>query len=135
MWRLAGLWAVAPSRCRGSCGLVVALQQTPCDLALVDLRLPDLNGIDLLREVRARGFRIPVVIVTADAAVDSAVEAMKLGAADYVSKAPDPDHVTAVVRRVLAGVRHTGETMVVASGLVRWAEAVSRASVTNLTCP
>lgn len=56
---------------------------THFDLILTDLRLPDISGVELLRRLRARGIDTPVVIVTGFGTIESAVEAMKLGASDY----------------------------------------------------
>ncbi len=58
------------------------------DLLLLDYRLPGMNAIDLLKEVRARGFDLPVVIVTGHGGQEIALQALKMGAADYLVKAP-----------------------------------------------
>lgn len=52
-----------------------------------DLRLPDGDGIDLLKSIRSNGLEIPVILMTGYAEVSTAVEAMKQGAFDYISKA------------------------------------------------
>ncbi len=111
----------------GARAALEVLDRTACDVALVDLRLPDMDGLELLRAVRARWPHLRVVVVTGYPAVDSAVEALKLGAADYVAKRPDPDYYTALVERVLPGGRPGGEAVAVASGLRRWAEAMRQA--------
>jgi two-component system response regulator FlrC len=70
------------------------------DVVLTDLRLPDGEGTDLLRHVRAHDPEVEVVLITAYGTVQSAVEAMKLGAADYLTKPlADPD----ALRRTLRG--------------------------------
>ncbi len=56
------------------------------DLILADLVLPDLSGVEVLRQLRLTGNRVPFVIVTGFGTTHSAVEAMRLGAADYVEK-------------------------------------------------
>lgn len=63
-----------------------SLAQTHFDLAIVDLRLPDMTGIALLREVRKLDSELSVVIITAYSAVDTAVEAVRAGAFDYLAK-------------------------------------------------
>lgn len=64
----------------------------PFHLVLSDLRLPDRDGLSLLSEMRARGLdRIPFILMTSYAEVQGAVEAMKLGADDYVAKPIQPD--------------------------------------------
>jgi PAS domain S-box-containing protein len=56
------------------------------DVLLLDNRMPDLSGIEVLKELQAEGIRIPVVMVTAEADEDTAVQAFKLGVADYLIK-------------------------------------------------
>ncbi|MDF1536021.1 MAG: sigma-54 dependent transcriptional regulator [bacterium] len=56
------------------------------DLVVSDINMPGLSGLDLLREVRKSDSGIPVIMITAYGSPDSAVEAMKLGAADYITK-------------------------------------------------
>jgi DNA-binding NtrC family response regulator len=63
-----------------------ALARRPADLAMLDLRMPDVNGLDLLRQIRVAVPGCQVILMTAHAAVDSAVEAIKLGAREYLSK-------------------------------------------------
>ncbi|NIN68174.1 MAG: response regulator [Anaerolineae bacterium] len=63
---------------------VVAKQQI--DLVLLDLKLPDGDGLDVLYEIRKVDSNLPVIVLTAHAAVESAVQAMKLGAYDYLEK-------------------------------------------------
>ena len=56
------------------------------DLVLVDLRMPDVGGIDIIKTLKAAGSRATVVLMTGQATIDSAVEAVKCGAADYLTK-------------------------------------------------
>ena len=58
----------------------------PFDLIVLDLRLPGLNGLDLLRTLRDRGVATPVLVLTAQDAVEHKVEALRIGADDYVTK-------------------------------------------------
>jgi DNA-binding NtrC family response regulator len=69
------------------------LARRPADLAMLDLRMPDVNGLDLLRQIRAAVPSCEVILMTAHAAVDSAVEAIKLGAREYLSKPFDFDRL------------------------------------------
>lgn len=70
------------------------------DVVLTDLRLPGATGMDLLREVQARGGRSKVIIMTAFASTDSAVEALRLGAYDYVSKPFQPDEILTILSHI-----------------------------------
>ena len=77
------------------------LLRTPADLAMIDLRMPDVNGLDLLREIRRAVPGCEVILMTGHGAVDSAVEAIKLGAREYLTKPFDFDRL----RKVLADIR------------------------------
>ena len=63
----------------------LALAQ-PYDLVVLDMRLPGRNGLEVLRSLRARGFERPVLVLTAQDAVDAKVETLRAGADDYVTK-------------------------------------------------
>jgi DNA-binding NtrC family response regulator len=78
-----------------------ALMRKPADLAMVDLRMPDVNGLDLLRQIKAAVPSCEVILMTAFAAVDSAVEAIKLGAREYLTKPFDFDRL----KQVLTDIR------------------------------
>ena len=58
----------------------------PYDLIVLDMRLPGRNGLDVLRSLRAKGFERPVLVLTAQDAVDAKVETLRAGADDYVTK-------------------------------------------------
>jgi DNA-binding NtrC family response regulator len=75
------------------------------DLVLLDFQLPDRTGLDVLRHLRASTPRVPVVMVTAHASVGGAVEAMKEGAYDYLSKPFELDDVLLTVARALEAGR------------------------------
>jgi DNA-binding NtrC family response regulator len=71
------------------------------DAVLLDLQLPELDGIEVLRQLRERAPGTPVVMLTADRDVKTAVRAIQLGAFDYLSKPIDQDDLVLVVRRAL----------------------------------
>jgi nitrogen regulation protein NR(I) len=70
---------------RGDEGLVRASREE-CDVVLTDLRLPGLGGLDLVRQLHAAQPRLPVVLMTAHGTVETAIEATKFGAYDYLQK-------------------------------------------------
>jgi two-component system response regulator AtoC len=78
------------------------LAAEPCDLVLSDMRMPRLDGLGLLRSMRERGLETPVVMLTAHGTVESAVEAMKLGAIDYILRPFEMSTVELAVTRALA---------------------------------
>ncbi|UCH10099.1 MAG: sigma-54-dependent Fis family transcriptional regulator [Fidelibacterota bacterium] len=71
------------------------------DIALVDLKMPGMDGIELLQRIREIDEQIAVVIITAYATVDTAVEAMKIGAYDYITKPVDPDDISRLIQKAL----------------------------------
>lgn len=71
------------------------------DLVITDLRMPRLDGIGLLRQLREQHNDIPVIVVTAYGTVESAVDAMKYGASDYIVRPFEMDAVQAAVQRAL----------------------------------
>ncbi len=77
-------------------------QEYPIDLAIVDLGLPTLSGVELIRQVRAGGKGYPILVLTARDRWQDKVEALKLGADDYVVK---PFHVEELLARVDALLR------------------------------
>ena len=75
------------------------------DLILLDLNMPGMSGLDFLDELNASGEEIPVVVVTGTNCVSTAVDAMKRGAREYVTKPFNVDEVLIIVERILAGER------------------------------
>ncbi len=71
------------------------------DLLITDLRMDPISGIDLLREVQRRDIKIAVIMITAFGTIESAVEAMKLGACDYLTKPFQRDEILLKVRSAL----------------------------------
>jgi DNA-binding NtrC family response regulator len=77
----------------------------PLDLALVDLRMPDLDGLAVLHRLGSIQPGLPVIILTAFGNVDTAIEAIRAGAYDYLSKPFRLEEITLVVRRALEAQR------------------------------
>mgnify|MGYP000117598534 CR=1 FL=1 len=72
------------------------------DLLLTDLKMPDMDGVEVLRKIKALDPTIPVILVTAHATIRTAIEAMREGAFDYVEKPFDSQACKRLVRRALA---------------------------------
>jgi DNA-binding NtrC family response regulator len=75
--------------CSGGHQAIAHLQTRHADVAMVDLRMPDIGGLDVIRAIREIDPRCQTVLMTGYATVDTAVEAIKLGATDYLSKPLD----------------------------------------------
>jgi DNA-binding NtrC family response regulator len=77
------------------------LLEASFDLVITDLNMPVMDGMQLLREMNARGLHPATIVLTGHGTIQSAVEAMKLGAEDYLIKPCEPDELLLVARRVL----------------------------------
>lgn len=73
------------------------LQQKAFDLVITDLKMPGMNGIEVLKAIRALQPEVPIIMITGYSTVDSAVEAMKNGAIDYIGKPFTPEEILAKV--------------------------------------
>ncbi len=77
-------------------------------LVLLDLNMPHINGDYLLKSIRKTWPRIPVIVITGDVEVDTAVKCMKIGAMDYILKPFDPDRLVKSVKQALDGGQALG---------------------------
>ncbi len=80
---------------------MAALREHKPDVLLLDILLPEVSGMDLAREIRAIDIRLPVIFITATNDSDTAIEAMKMGAYDYLLKPLDIRQVRTLVERAL----------------------------------
>ncbi|MHC1745323.1 MAG: sigma-54-dependent transcriptional regulator [Syntrophobacteraceae bacterium] len=78
------------------------VQKEPFDIYLVDIKMPGMDGIELLCRLKEHQPDAIVIIMTAHGSIETAVEAMKLGAVDYLCKPFDPDELTLLMGRVIA---------------------------------
>ena len=77
------------------------LDRDPCDIALVDLKMPGIGGMEVIARVNEIDPRIVIIVITGYATIDTAVEAMKAGAYDFVPKPFSPDELRLIVGRGL----------------------------------
>jgi len=77
------------------------LEQFKFDLCLTDMRLPDGNGIDLVRHIQEKHPQLPVAVITAHGSMEAAISALKAGAFDFVSKPLDVNDLRNIVRSAL----------------------------------
>lgn len=80
---------------------IAQLEREVPDLVLLDLRLPDMSGMDVLKRIHDSGMRCAVVIITAHGSIDAAVEAMRYGAVDFIAKPFDATRLRVTVGNVL----------------------------------
>jgi len=81
---------------------LIALNAGPFDLVFLDLKLPDRDGIAILPEIRCLYPEMPVVILTAHATLDSAMQAVRQGANDYLLKPIQPEHILRRTEEIIA---------------------------------
>jgi len=90
-------------------GALRMLEMTEYALVLLDLALPDTTGVDLLREWKKRHPHLPVIMISGSATIPLAVEAMKLGAVDFLVKPIDMDLLQAVLQRTVTALKLQAE--------------------------
>lgn len=78
------------------------VREAPSGCIVTDVRMPGIDGIEFLRRLRARGFLLPVIVMTGHADVPLAVDAMKEGAVDFIEKPFDDDLLIGTIRSALA---------------------------------
>ena len=93
--------ATACSGAENAAAALKKLQEGSWDLLLVDVRMPGMDGLELLRLVREANRDATVIIMTAFASVDTAVKALKDGAYDYITKPIDPEYLNHLVNKAL----------------------------------
>ncbi len=86
----------------GAEGLALAEQKQP-DIILLDLRMPDMSGLEVLQEVRDRDIKIPVVMLTTSNEEQDLVEALRNGAQGYLLKDMEPDELVSALRDIEKG--------------------------------
>ncbi|MGA9120894.1 MAG: sigma-54 dependent transcriptional regulator [Bacteroidota bacterium] len=105
------------------------LKTRDVDLVLSDLVMATMTGIELLKEIRAQQPRLPVIMVTGFGSIDTAVEAMQIGAIDYLTKPVKNDELILKIRRALAFTRTEQELEYLRKELqttYNWSNMISR---------
>lgn len=85
------------------------LSKKSFDLVLCDIKMPKMDGIEVLQHTRKKGIQIPFIMLTGHGNVETAVEAMKLGAYDFIPKPPDLNRLLTAVRNALQVKTLVGE--------------------------
>ncbi|HEX9874591.1 MAG TPA: sigma-54 dependent transcriptional regulator [Deferrimonas sp.] len=105
--KMLGSWGYQVEVFSGPTMLIRSLAETdaPADLLLLDIKLPEMDGIEALRRVRQARPELPVVMMTGHGTIESAVEAMKIGAYDYLTKPFPQEKLFALVQHALEQFR------------------------------
>ena len=112
----------------GRATLEAICKQQP-DLLMLDLQLPDISGLDVLRELSKEGRSVPTILMTAHGSEQIAAEAFHLGVQDYLPKPFDPDELESAIVRALTGTRLMREKALLSAQLreqVSWLTALSK---------
>lgn len=85
---------------RGPDGLKIIQEEDP-SLVILDLKMPEMDGLEVLKHAREINPRLPVIMLTAHGTIETAIEAMKMGAVDYITKPFDLDELKLVIKQNL----------------------------------
>lgn len=106
------------------------------NVVLLDLTMPNVTGLDVIREVRAKRPRLPIIIHTANADVQSAVHALQLGATDYIEKSEGPERIKVAIENAMRLSHLQGEVDRLkrsASGEVKFDDIIGESKVMRET--
>lgn len=119
------------------------LRENPYDALVVDLRVPGLDGLELIRWLRREGFRMPVIMISAHGDITDAVTALKEGAQDYIVKPFDPEELTIRVKQLVeaqnlknlveSGTSRSSELIGESAGMLRIKEIIAKISPSQAT--
>src|SRR5262249_2176794 len=104
--------------------LLAAVRRESFEVIISDLKLPGMDGIEILKSLREAGIETPLILMTAFATVATAVEAMKLGAFDYIQEPLEMDKIVMLVERAAQVHRLRGENEALRTTMSDWNEGV-----------
>jgi two-component system response regulator HydG len=114
---LLGGWGYAVTEADDGAAAVAAVREGPFDLILMDIRMIRVSGLEALSQIKAFNPAIPVILMTAYASVETAVEALKKGAYDYLTKPLDFDKLRLTIRRAMEHLRLAEENRLLRENL------------------
>jgi DNA-binding response OmpR family regulator len=82
------------------------MQKQDFDIVLLDIKMPGMSGLELLKRIRAYGHSTAVIMITCVNSIDTVATALKLGACDYIIKPFDLDEISSDIRRLLETKKH-----------------------------
>ncbi len=118
------------------------MRENVYDALLVDLRMPGLDGLSLIKWLRSEGFRMPVIMISAHGEISDAVKALKEGADDYVVKPFDPEEITIKLKslvearnlkNLIEGERRIDELIGISDEMLRIKEIIKKAAASGAT--
>ncbi len=92
-------------------GAVQGVKDTPCDVLLLDISLPDRNGIEVLKQIKREHPKLPILMLSMHMEREFAIRALKAGAAGYLTKQSAPMQLVAAIRHVSAGRKYLTPSM------------------------
>ncbi len=104
------------------------LERSPIDAMLLDLGLPDGDGLDALKHLRANKNPLPIVVLTSRTDIDTRIEGLEAGADDYVTKPVEPKELLLRIRR-LVSTQHSNSSEDESINLGNWTLSLSRRSI------
>jgi len=110
--QLVSGWGFEASNAPDGAAALAQISTAPPDVIVSDLIMPTMGGLDLLRALRQQGLEITTILLTAQATVDTAIEAIRLGAYDYVSKPIDPQRLHILLDQVVERLARQQEVAV-----------------------
>src|SRR5271157_2332204 len=102
-------WGYAAIEAESGTGGLAQIRAESPDLILLDVRLPDLSGIEVLREIKQNNLSIPVIMITGDPQLDDIKTAIKLGALDFIKKPLDFDELQITLANAIDRTRLRSE--------------------------
>jgi len=108
---------------------IKAVEEEQFLVCLLDLKLPDMNGNEVLKKMVSIDVQLPVIIITAYGTIENAVDAMKSGAYDFMTKPIDPEYLMIIMKRIADEKRREIEHQILKDELEKGYEIVGRSEV------
>src|SRR6478672_4017004 len=87
------------------------IQSEPCDVVLLDITMPDRNGLDVLKQIHSESPRLPVLVLSMHSEDQYAVRVLRAGAAGYLTKESAPAKLVQAIRKVVRGGKYVSPTL------------------------
>jgi DNA-binding NarL/FixJ family response regulator len=102
--------AVTAEACDGEEGLKV-LHENPCDVVLLDITMPNKNGLDVLKQLQSESPRLPILVLSMHSEDQYAVRVLRAGAAGYLTKGSAPGQLIHAIRKVVRGGKYVSSSV------------------------